>query len=55
MFVLLSDVVDICIGFVVRCGIVELNGEGEIVGGIIVMCYGENVEKIIMGVKVVLE
>lgn len=37
------------------CGIVELNGNGEIVGGIIVMCYGENVKVIIDVVKVKLD
>ncbi len=35
----------------VRRGIAELNGEGEVVGGIIVMRYGENAQHTIDGVK----
>lgn len=53
--VLLSDVADIRIGPAGRRGIAELNGEGETVGGIIVMRYGENAEKTITGVKAALE
>ena len=53
--VLLSDVSDIRIGPAARRGIAELNGEGETVGGIIVMRYGENAEKTITGVKASLE
>ncbi len=53
--VLLSDVADIRIGPAARRGIAELNGEGETVGGIIVMRYGENAEKTITGVKAALE
>src|SRR5216117_2172187 len=34
-----------------RRGVSELNGEGEVVGGIIVMRYGENALKVIDGVK----
>ena len=53
--VLLSDVADIRIGPAARRGIAELNGDGETVGGIIVMRYGENAEKTITGVKAALE
>ena len=53
--VLLSDVADIRIGPAARRGIAELNGEGETVGGIIVMRYGENAEKTITGVKAAIE
>ena len=53
--VLLSDVADIRIGPAARRGFAELNGEGETVGGIIVMRYGENAEKTITGVKAALE
>src|SRR5881296_1769645 len=35
----------------IRRGISELNGEGEVVGGIIVMRYGENALRVIDGVK----
>src|SRR5256886_218889 len=34
-----------------RRGICELNGEGEVVGGIIVMRYGENALRVIDGIK----
>src|SRR6266550_4545287 len=35
----------------IRRGVSELNGEGEVVGGIIVMRYGENARRVIDGVK----
>ncbi|GAB3833697.1 hypothetical protein GCM10028895_54730 [Pontibacter rugosus] len=38
-----------------RLGIFDLNGEGEAVGGIIVMRYGENAEEVIQNVKVKME
>src|SRR5882762_5118689 len=38
-----------------RRGVAELNGEGEVVGGIIVMRYGENALRVIDGVKRKLE
>ena len=47
----LEDVADIRLGPQMRRGIAELNGEGEVVGGIIVMRYGENARKTIAGVK----
>src|SRR6187551_2906988 len=34
-----------------RLGILDLNGEGEVVGGIVVMRYGENADEVIGGVK----
>jgi CzcA family heavy metal efflux pump len=34
-----------------RLGIFDLNGEGEVVGGIVVMRYGENANEVIDGVK----
>ena len=49
--ILLKNVADIGIGPQMRRGIAELNGEGEVVGGIIVMRYGENAQKTINGVK----
>ena len=52
---LLKDVADIGIGPQMRRGVAELNGEGETVGGIIVMRYGENAQKTIAGVKAKLE
>jgi len=52
---LLKDVADIGIGPQMRRGIAELNGEGEVVGGIVVMRYGENAQKVIVRVKDKLE
>lgn len=52
---LLKDVADIGIGPQMRRGVAELNGEGETVGGIIVMRYGENAQKTIDGVKAKLD
>ena len=49
--ILLKDVADIGIGPQMRRGIAELNGEGEVVGGVVVMRYGENAQKTINGVK----
>lgn len=34
-----------------RLGIFDLNGEGEVVGGIVVMRYGENADEVIAGIK----
>ena len=47
----LADVADIRLGPQMRRGIAELNGEGEVVGGVIVMRFGENARKTIQGVK----
>ncbi|MDF1762411.1 MAG: CusA/CzcA family heavy metal efflux RND transporter, partial [Oleibacter sp.] len=49
--ILLRDVADIEIGPQMRRGIAELNGEGEVVGGIVVMRFGENAQQTINGVK----
>jgi len=47
----LEDVADIRMGPQMRRGIAELDGEGEVVGGVIVMRFGENARKTIEGVK----
>ncbi|MDH3586972.1 MAG: CusA/CzcA family heavy metal efflux RND transporter, partial [Gammaproteobacteria bacterium] len=47
----LSDVAEIRIGPQMRRGIAELDGEGEVVGGVIVMRWGENASKTIDLVK----
>lgn len=52
---LLRDVAEIEIGPQMRRGIAELNGEGEVVGGIVVMRFGENAQETINGVKAKLE
>jgi len=49
--ILLKDVADIRLGPQMRRGIAELDGEGEVTGGIIVMRYGENALKTIENVK----
>ena len=48
---LLGDVADIVLGPQMRRGVSELDGEGEVVGGIIVMRYGENARYVIAAVK----
>ena len=52
---LLKDVADIGIGPQMRRGVAELNGEGEVVGGLVVMRFGENAQTTINGVKAKLE
>jgi len=47
----LADVAEITLGPQLRRGVVDLNGEGEVVGGIIVMRFGENALKTIAAVK----
>lgn len=47
----LGDVARIQLGPKMRRGIAELNGEGEVVGGIVVMRYGENAQATITKVK----
>ncbi len=53
--VLLRDIASVRIGPQMRRGIAELDGEGEVVGGIIVMRYGENAREVISKVKARLE
>jgi Cu(I)/Ag(I) efflux system membrane protein CusA/SilA len=49
--IFLGDIATISVEPTMRRGIAELNGEGEVVGGIIVMRHGENALKVIEGVK----
>ena len=49
--ILLTDVAELRLGPQMRRGIAELNGEGEVVGGVIVMRWGENALATIEGVK----
>jgi copper/silver efflux system protein len=53
--VLLRDVARVQIGPEIRRGIAELDGEGEVVGGVIVMRYGKNALDTIHAVKAKLE
>lgn len=48
---LLGDIADINLGPQMRRGISEFNGEGEAVGGVIVMRFGENASEVIANVK----
>ncbi len=47
----IKDIGSIQMGSDLRLGIFDENGEGEVVGGIVVMRYGENADRIIMAVK----
>jgi copper/silver efflux system protein len=49
--VYLKDVADLQMGGEIRRGLLDKNGEGEVVGGIIVMRYGENAKAVIGRVK----
>ena len=53
--VLIKNIANVHLGPELRRGLVEWNGEGETVGGIIVMRYGENALKTIEAVKEKLE
>jgi copper/silver efflux system protein len=49
--VLLGDVAEIKLGPQLRSGVAELNGEGEVVGGVVVMRSGENPGSTINAIK----
>ncbi|MFP2238117.1 efflux RND transporter permease subunit [Pseudescherichia vulneris] len=49
--VMLSDVASVQMGPEIRRGVAELNGEGEVAGGIIVMRYGKNALDTLHAVK----
>lgn len=51
----LQDVASVQLGPELRRGLAELNGEGEVAGGVIVMRYGENALATIQGVRAKLE
>ncbi len=51
----LKDVANVQMGGELRLGIIEENGEGEAVGGIVVMRYGENAKDVIEQVKIRIE
>ncbi|WP_380784521.1 efflux RND transporter permease subunit [Sphingomonas sp. R86520] len=53
--VTLGDVATIQIGPEMRRGLAELNGEGEVAGGVIVMRQGKNAREVIDGVRTRLE
>jgi len=47
----LGDVADVQLGPELRRGIAELDGKGEVAGGVVVMRHGENATKVIAAVK----
>ncbi|WP_336993260.1 efflux RND transporter permease subunit [Lelliottia amnigena] len=49
--VLLKDVATVGMGPEIRRGVAELNGEGEVVGGVVVMRYGQNALETLHAVK----
>ena len=51
----IGDVANVNLGPQMRRGIAELNGQGEVVGGVVVMRFGENAQQTINGVKEKLE
>ena len=51
----LQDVAHIHFGPELRRGVVDLNGQGEVAGGVIIMRFGENALKTIQGVRAKLE
>jgi Cu(I)/Ag(I) efflux system membrane protein CusA/SilA len=53
--ILLGEVADVQVGPDMRRGIAELNGEGETVGGVVVVRYGVDTRKVIEGVKAKLD
>ncbi len=51
----LQDVANVQLGPELRRGVVELNGEGEVAGGVVIMRYGENAMAVIERVRAKLE
>jgi copper/silver efflux system protein len=47
----IGDIADVALGPEMRRGAAELDGRGEVAGGIVVMRYGENARKVIAAVK----
>ncbi len=51
----IQDVANVHLGPELRRGLVELNGEGEVAGGVVIMRFGENALATIEGVRAKLE
>ncbi|MFA7361097.1 MAG: CusA/CzcA family heavy metal efflux RND transporter [Candidatus Kapaibacterium sp.] len=47
----IKDVANVQIGADIRRALLDMNGEGEVVGGIVVMRYGENAQTVIERIK----
>ena len=55
MPVYLRDVAKVQVGPEMRRGIAELNGEGEVAGGVVILRSGKNAREVIAAVKDKLE
>ena len=53
--ILIRNLGTVTLGPDIRRGIADLDGEGDVVGGIVIMRYGENAEKVIQRVRTKLE
>lgn len=53
--ILIKNVATVTLGPDIRRGIGDLDGEGDVVGGIVIMRYGENAEKVIERVRTKIE
>lgn len=53
--ILIKDIATVEVGPQMRRGVADLNGEGETVGGIVVMRFGENAQATIAGIKAKLD
>ena len=53
--ILIKDLGTVTLGPEIRRGILDLDGEGEVVGGIVIMRYGENALQVIQRVRAKLE
>jgi copper/silver efflux system protein len=53
--ILVSNVGTVTLGPDIRRGIADLDGQGDVVGGIVIMRYGENAEKVIERVRTKLD
>ena len=51
----IGDIADVAVGPEMRRGVAELDGKGEVAGGIVIMRFGENAQKVIAAVKKKLE
>ncbi len=47
----LQDIAHVQTGPELRRGVVELNGEGEVAGGVVILRFGENAQKTIVGIR----
>ena len=53
--ILIKDIAEVRLGPQLRRGIAELNGQGEVTGGVIVMRFGKNAQEVIQAVKTKLQ